>query len=101
VRLYRLLWRIKEVFQALKSDGMRREEAQVHEAGRLFKLAVVGLAAACRTIHLADAGDGSPRPASGVIDPELLHAAAIGKTLEGKTERQKTRASTAGRCHMC
>src|SRR5882757_1226701 len=90
VRLYRLRWRIEEVFRALKSDGMRLEETQVHEAGRLFKLAVVGLAAACRTIQLVDARDGSPRPATDVIDPVLLPAAeAIGPTLEGKTERQK------------
>jgi hypothetical protein len=59
VRLYRLRWRIEEIFRALKSDGMRLEETQVHEAGRLFKLAVVGLAAACRTIQLVDARDGS------------------------------------------
>ena len=80
VRLYRLRWRIEEVFRALKSDGMRLEETQVHEAGRLFKLAVVGLAAACRTIQLVDARDGSPRPATDVIDPTLLPAAeAIGR----------------------
>ncbi len=92
VRLYRLRWRIEELFRALKSDGMRLEETQVHEAGRLFKLAVVGLAAACRTIQLVDARDGSPRPASDVIDPALLPVAeAIGATLDGKTERQKNR----------
>jgi hypothetical protein len=90
VRLYRLRWRIEEVFRALKSDGMRLEETQVHEAGRLFKLAVVGLAAACRTIQLVDARDGGPRPATDVIDSGLLPVAeAIGLTLEGKTERQK------------
>jgi hypothetical protein len=90
VRLYRLRWRIEEVFRALKSDGMRLEETQMHEAERLFKLAVVGLAAACRTIQLVDARDGGPRPATDVIDPALLPAAeAIGPTLEGKTERQK------------
>jgi hypothetical protein len=89
IRLYRLRWRIEEIFRALKSDGMRLEETQVHEAKRLFKLAVVGLASACRTIQLVDARDGSPRPASDVIDPALLPAAeAIGATLEGKTERQ-------------
>jgi Transposase DDE domain len=92
VRLYRLRWRIEELFRALKSDGMRLEETQMHEAGRLFKLAVVGLAAACRTIQLVDARDGSPRPASDVIDPVLLPVAeAIGATLEGKTERQQNR----------
>jgi hypothetical protein len=79
------------VFRALKSDGMRLEETQVHEARRLFKLAVVGLAAACRTIQLVDARDGSPRPATDVIDPGLLPAVeAIAPTLEGETERQKT-----------
>ena len=92
VRLYRLRWRIEEVFRALKSDGMRLEETQVHDAARLFKLAVVGLAAACRTIQLVDARDGGPRPATDVIDPDLLPVAeAIGPTLEGKTERQKNR----------
>jgi hypothetical protein len=90
VRLYRLRWRIEEVFRALKSDGMRLEETQVHEAKRLFKLAVIGLASACRTIQLVDARDGGPRPATDVIDPALLPVAeAIGPPLEGKTERQK------------
>lgn len=90
VRLYRLRWRIEEVFRALKSDGMRLEETQLHEAARLFKLAVVGMAAACRTIQLVDARDGSPRPATDVIDPALLPAVeAIGATLQGKTERQR------------
>jgi hypothetical protein len=55
VRLYRLRRRIEEVFRGLKSDGMRLEETQMHDAGRLFKLAVVGLAAACCTIQLVDA----------------------------------------------
>jgi hypothetical protein len=92
VRLYRLRWRIEEVFRALKSDGMRLAETQMHDAGRLFKLAVVGLAAACRTIQLVDARDGGPRPATDVIDPALLPVAeAIGPTLEGQTERQKNR----------
>jgi Transposase DDE domain len=90
VRLYRLRWRIEEVFRALKSDGMRLEETQMHQAARLFKLAVVGLAAACRTIQLVDARNGSARPATDVIDAALLSVAeAIGPTLEGKTERQK------------
>ena len=90
VRLYRLRWRIEEVFRALKSDGMRLEETQMHDARRLFKLAVIGLEAACRTIQLVDARDGGPRPATDVIDPDLLPVAeAIGATLEGKTERQK------------
>jgi hypothetical protein len=90
VRLYRLRWRIEEVFRALKSDGMRLEETQMQEAGRLYKLALVGLAAATRTLQLVNARDGSKRPASDVIDAALLPAAeAIAATLEGKTARQQ------------
>ncbi|MGB8841273.1 MAG: transposase, partial [Aliidongia sp.] len=64
---------------------------ELHEAGRLFKLAPVGLAAATRTIQLVDARDGSTRPATDVIDESLLPAAeAIAPTLEGRTERQKS-----------
>lgn len=90
VRLYRLRWRIEEIFRALKSDGMRLEETQMHEAGRVFKLALVGLAAAIRTRQLVDARDGSSRPATDVIDAALLPATeAIAQTLEGKTARQQ------------
>ena len=90
VRLYRLRWRIEEIFRSLKSDGMRLEETQVHDASRLFKLALVGLAAATRTVQLVDARDGSPRPATDVIDATLIPAAdAIAPTLEGKTLRQQ------------
>lgn len=90
VRLYRLRWRIEQVFRAMKSDGLRLEETQITEASRLFNLTAVALAAAARTIQLVDARDGSPRPASDVADEQLIAAAeVIGPTLEGKTERQK------------
>jgi hypothetical protein len=90
IRLYRLRWRIEQVFRALKSDGLALEETQLEGAGRIFKLAALGLAAAARILQLVDARDGSKRPASDVIDPELIEpVAAIGQTLEGKTERQK------------
>jgi len=74
----------------LKSDGLALEETQVEDAGRIFKLAALGLVAAARILQLVDARDGSRRPASDVIDPELIEpVAAIGRTLEGNTERQK------------
>ncbi len=60
VRLYRLRWRIEGIFRSLKSDGLRLEETQMQDAGRLFKLAVIGLAAATRTVQLIDARD-APR----------------------------------------
>jgi hypothetical protein len=90
VRLYRLRWRIEQVFRALKSDGLALEETQLEDAGRIFKLAALGLAAAARILQLVDARDGCKRPASDVIDPELIEpVAAVGHTLEGNTERQK------------
>jgi hypothetical protein len=90
VRLYRLRWRIEQVFRAMKSDGLRLEETQVQDATRLFNLAAIALTAAARTIQLVDARDGGPRPASDVADQDVIIAAkAIGPTLEGKTARQK------------
>ena len=90
VRLYRLRWRIEEVFRVLKSDGLDIEESQLETAGRLLNLAALGLVAAARIIQLVDARDGSSRPATDVIEPEEIEAAAaISATLEGSTERQK------------
>jgi hypothetical protein len=90
VRLYRLRWRIEQLFRASKSDGLRLEETQIKEAHKLFNLAAVALTAAARTIQLVDARDGSSRPATDVADEEVIAAAeAIGPTLEGKTTRQK------------
>jgi len=90
VRLYRLSWRIEQVFRGMKSDGLCLEETQVQDAARLFNLAAIALTAAVRTSQLVDARDGGPRPATDVADPQLIAAAeAIGPTLEGRTERQK------------
>lgn len=69
---------------------MRLEDTQAQDAGRLFKLALVGLAAVTRTMQLINARDGSPRPATDVIDASMLPAAeAIAPTLEGRTARQQ------------
>jgi hypothetical protein len=90
VRLYRLRWRIEQVFRAMKSDGLRLEETQVRDAHRLFNLTAIAIIAAARTIQLVDARDGSSRPATDVADQDLIAAAkAIGPTLEGQTQRQK------------
>mgnify|MGYP000270406831 CR=1 FL=1 len=90
VRLYRLRWRIEEVFRILKSDGLNIEDSQLETARRLLNLAALGLVAAARIIQLVDARDGSTRPATDVIAPEeIAAAAAISATLEGGTARQK------------
>ena len=90
VRLYRLRWRIEEVFRVLKSDGLDIEDSQLETAGRLLNLAALGLVAAARIIQLVDARDGSSRPATDVIAAEDIEAAAaLSASLEGGTERQK------------
>jgi hypothetical protein len=90
VRLYRLRWRIEQLFRAMKSDGLALEETQVTQVGRLFNLAAIALIAAVRIIQLVDARDGSSRPASDVADQHVIAAAqVIGPTLERNTARQK------------
>lgn len=90
VQLYRLRWRIEQLFRTCKSDGLRFDETQMHDAGRLMKFAAMALGAATRIMQLVDARDGSSRPASDALEASLLPAVkAISKTLEGKSERQK------------
>lgn len=90
IDMYRLRWRIEQLFRALKSHGMKLEDSQIHDAERLFILAAMGLAAAARTMQLVDARDGSERPVTDVLDGDLaVPLAAISRSLEGKTQRQK------------
>jgi hypothetical protein len=90
VRLYRLRWRIEEVFRALKSDGLRLDETQVRDPVRLFRLAALALGAAARIIQLVDARDGSRRPMSDVLDSRFTEAvAALSRSREGATDRQR------------
>jgi len=89
VRLYRLRWRIEEVFRALKSDGLRLEETQVRDPERLQRLSALALGAAARIIQLVDARDGGSRPMSDVLDPSLTRAvAALSRAKQGGTARQ-------------
>jgi hypothetical protein len=90
VRLYRLRWRIEEVFRALKRDGLALEETQVQDAKHLFHLSALALGAAVRIIQLVDARDGGKRPMSDVLDPQLQSAVAVlVKSREGATARQQ------------
>jgi hypothetical protein len=97
VQLYRMRWRIEQVFRALKSDGLALNDSQVIDAHRMFNLAAVGLAGAIRTIQLVDARDGSSRPATDVIDARFAGALErLSRKLEGKTQRQKNPHSPDG-----
>ena len=90
VRLYRLRWRIEQLFRTLKKDGLDLEATQLEEASRIMKLAALGIIASCRIMQLVDARDGGSRPATDAIPPEQIElAAAISDSLEGATQRQK------------
>lgn len=90
IGVYRLRWRIEEVFRALKRDGLALEETQMRQAQRLFRLAAMGLGAAVRIIQLVDARDGGSRPMSDVLDQNLTpEVAVLVRDREGATARQK------------
>lgn len=91
VSVYRLRWRIEEVFRALKRDGLALEETQMQDAPRLFRLAAMGLGAAVRIIQLVDARDGAAsRPMSDVLDQNLTgEVALLVSDREGATAKQK------------
>lgn len=92
VRIYRLRWRIEQLFRTMKSDGLKLEDTQLETAHRLFKISALALVAAARIMMLVDARDGSPRPASDLIAPELIApVAAVARSLQGKTPRQQNR----------
>jgi hypothetical protein len=90
VELYRLRWRIEQLFRALKSDGLGLDDSQLVDAERMFNLAAIALAAAIKTIQLVDARDGSERPDTDVVDATFRPALArLSRSLEGKTARQR------------
>jgi hypothetical protein len=90
VRIYRLRWRIEEVFRALKSDGLALEETQIQDAKRLFHLAALALGAAVRIIQLVDARHGGNRMMSDVLDQKLQSVVAIlVRAKEGATPKQQ------------
>jgi hypothetical protein len=90
VALYRLRWRVEQLFRATKSDGLGLDGTQVLDAERLMRLAAMALGAAARIMQLTDARDGSQRPLSDALDTRFAKAlAAVSKALEGRTERQK------------
>ena len=69
---------------------MQLEATQVQEAHAVMYLAALGLAAAVRIVQLVDARDGSPRPATDLIDAtDIANVERISGSREGATLRQK------------
>jgi len=88
---YQLRWVIEQLFRVMKSQGLQLEDSQLTTAERLVKLAAVATKAACVDIQLTQGRDGTDQmPASNVFtEPEINTLAALGPTLEDKTERQQ------------
>ncbi len=88
---YQKRWIIEQLFRVMKSQGLQLEDSQLATAERLVKLAAVATKAACVDIQLTQGRDGTDQmPASNVFtEPEVDTFAALGPTLEGKTERQQ------------
>ena len=88
---YRARWTIEQLFRVLKTQGLQLEDSQIASAERLVKLAAVATRAACIDIQLTQERDGRAElPASTVFSqPEIDTLAALGPTLEGKTDRQR------------
>ncbi|MGY2050934.1 IS4 family transposase [Methylobacterium sp. JK268] len=88
VRLYRLRWRIEEVFRALKRDGLGLDATQMRVPDKLFRLAALALGAAVRILQLVDARTGGGRPMQDVLDAVALPVVAqLGRACEGSTAR--------------
>ncbi len=88
---YQARWTNEKLFRVLKTQGLQLEDIQIASAERLVKLAAVAPRAACIDIQLAQERDGHAElPASSVFSQhEIDTLAALGPTLEGKTDRQR------------
>jgi hypothetical protein len=88
---YRCRWQIEQVFRVMKTKGFNIEAVPIHDNRPLKNLACATLIAAVQVQQMLHDRDGQAnRPMSDVFAPEdqpLIES--IGKTLEGKTERQK------------
>jgi hypothetical protein len=91
VSWYKARWTIEQVHRVMKSQGLDLEESQLASAERLLKLTATAVKAATITTQLVQERDGRHGlPAAAVfIKPEIQTLAALGPTLEGKTQRQQ------------
>jgi hypothetical protein len=91
IGFYRLRWTIEQLFRTMKTKGFDVEALRQEPDGPLEKLVTAILIAAIKVMQLVDERDGKTRRALGeVLDPDDQPALEkIGRSLEGKTEKQK------------
>ena len=91
VEYYRRRWNIEQVFRVMKTDGFDIEAVPIRDNAPLKNLACATLIAAVRIQQMLHDRDGeAKRPMTDVFDADdqpLIEA--IGKTLEGRTARQR------------
>jgi hypothetical protein len=88
---YARRWMIEQLFRTMKQQGLKVEDSQIATAERLIKLIAIAAKAACLTLQLLQARDGTDaRPASLALESEEIEILeAINPRLEGKTALQK------------
>lgn len=88
---YKARWAIEQFFRTLKQQGLKLEDSQVEDAGRLIKLTAIAAHAACVIMQLVHARNGAPgQIAETVFTPQQIEALEhLIPTLEGKTAAQK------------
>lgn len=88
---YRRRWIIEQLFRTMKQQGLQIEDSQIESADRLMKLVAITTKAACQTMQLVQARDGSDQRAADVAftRPEIATLEALNRQLEGKTALQK------------
>jgi hypothetical protein len=90
VGFYRRRWVIEEVFRTLKTRGFDVERLRLAQ-GPFEKLVLASLIAAISVLQLVHERDGARQsPVTDAFDTDDLPALeAVGRSLEGKTRRQK------------
>jgi hypothetical protein len=88
---YRERWTIEQLFRVMKTKGFDIEAVRIEDTDPFEKLAAATLIAAVQVQQMVRDRDGNAgRPLEDVLDPADLPALeAIGRSLEGKTARQK------------
>lgn len=91
VAQYRCRWNVEQLFRVMKTRGFDIEAAPFEEAAPLANLACATLIAAIHVQQMLHDRDGKARrPITDAFDPQdLPFIEAIGRTLEGRTARQK------------
>lgn len=90
VSWYKERWNIEQLFRTLKKQGLDLESSQVEEGVNLQKLAVIALYIATIIMQMTLARKGQDQSIDNVFNEnEKQFLLVLGKTLEGKTEKQK------------